>query len=64
MIHQRLYINIDHIATIRQARRGTARTPWRAPSSASAPAPTASPPTFAKTADTYRTTTSPDSPHR
>jgi pyridoxine 5-phosphate synthase len=27
MIHQRLYINIDHIATVRQARRGTSPDP-------------------------------------
>src|SRR6476661_320114 len=27
MIHQRLYINVDHIATIRQARRGDSPDP-------------------------------------
>ena len=57
--HQRLYINIDHIATVRQARRGDSPDPVEgAVGLRSAPAPTASPPTCARIAATFRTTTS------
>ena len=55
--HQRLYINVDHVATIRQARRADEPDPvrrWRA----SAREPTASPRIFVRIAVISRTPTS------
>jgi uncharacterized protein YggE len=54
----RLGVNIDHVATIRNARGGDHPDPVRAAFAAAAPAPTASPPICAKTAAISATTTS------
>ena len=53
----RLGVNIDHVATVRQARRGTNRTRSRPRCSRRSAGPTASPSTSAKTAGTSRTAT-------
>ena len=53
--HQRLFINIDHVATIRQARRADQSRIRLPPQwSARTPAPTGSPRTFAKIGVTSR----------
>ena len=59
MTPQRLYINIDHVATVRQARRTDEPDPLEAARArARRPAPTASPSICARTAATSRMTTS------
>ena len=54
----RLGVNIDHVATIRNARGGRHPDPVRAAGSRSRPAPTASPPICARIAAISPTTTS------
>jgi pyridoxine 5'-phosphate synthase PdxJ len=53
----RLGVNIDHVATIRNARGGQYPDPVRAAKLPSPPAPTASPRICARTAATPATTT-------
>jgi len=54
---QRLGVNVDHVATLRQARKSKYPDPVTAARSPSWPAPNRSPFTCAKTAATFRRAT-------